>query len=201
MSTPQPPAMPYRVVFKSIEQGDLLKLDARSNISQSGGGARDFRFPFRPFQAVMPKLFPTIVQVMRSRNKVRQPIDIRQATLVWIDENGQTQQMQINYEPPTDARPSEGRIPRVHQIPPLAVANLPPPVEGQPFVLFVEEAGQRLGVHYVSHYALLNAKPPWHPLLKNTIVDALVKQQARNKPNDSASGWVDFTTGRTYAHE
>jgi len=200
MSTP--PAMPYRVVFKSIEPGDLLKLDARSNISQSGGGARDFRFPFQPFQPVMPKLFPTVVQEMRSRNKVRQLIDIREATLVWIDGNGQMQQKQIRYEPPTDARPSEGRIPRVHQIPPLAVGNLPPKVESQPFVLFVEESGgQRLGVHYVSHYALLNAKPAWHPMLKNTILEALDKRKARKKKTeDSASGWVDFTNGRTYAH-
>jgi len=191
--------MPYRVVFKSIEEGDKLKLNARSNLTPSGGGARDFRFSFEPFQPVMPKLFPNVVQVMRTRDKIRQLIDIREATLVWLDENGEPEQMQIRYEPPTSSRPSEGRIPRVHQIPPLAVSNLPPPVEGQPFVLFVEESSGNLGVHYVSHFSLVHHG--WHPLLTATVEEALDNRKARHKKSeDSASGWVDFTTGRTYAH-
>src|SRR6266511_1713190 len=115
-----PMAKPLRVAFKSIEQGDILKLDARSNLTPSGGGARDFRFPYTPFQAAMTKLFPNVVQETRRRNNKPQLVPIRTATLMWIDEKGQTQQMQIKYEPPTSARPSEGRIPQVHKIPPLA---------------------------------------------------------------------------------
>jgi len=190
-------AKTLRVVFKSIEAGDILKLDARSNVTPTGGGARDFRFPFAPFQPVMPKLFPKVVPEMRTRDNKRQLVDIRQATLLWIDEQGQTQQMQIKYEPPTSARPSEGRIPQVHKIPPLAVKHLPPKVQGDRFVLFVDESGQQLRVHYVSHTALLHSTPAWHPLLRKTIVEALKSK----KGETSALGWVDFTTGRSYVHE
>ena len=186
-----------RVVFKSIERGDELKLDAKSNIEQTGGGARDFRFPYRPFEPVIVKMFPKVVQETRRRDKKPTLVDIRYATLTWIDDNGQPQQMEIKYEPPTSARPAEGRIPTVHKIPPLAVKNLPPKSQGDRFVLFAQDSSQTLAVHYVSHTALLNSNPPWHRLLRETVVEALKKKQGEN----SALGWGDFKTGRSYVHE
>ena len=43
MADAKPPAV-KRAVFYDIYPGDRLKLDAKSNIAKSGGGARDFRF-------------------------------------------------------------------------------------------------------------------------------------------------------------
>src|SRR4051794_21215372 len=132
-------AQPQRLLFKSIEEGDRLKLEAKSNLDPSaGGGARDIRLPHRPFEPATAKMFPTVVQEMRSRDKQRQPVDLRQAVLVWADGNGQEQVMHIVYEPPTSARPSEGRITRVHEIPPLAPQYLPPRTDGLPVVLFIQ---------------------------------------------------------------
>jgi hypothetical protein len=187
---------PQRLLFKSIEKGDRLKLEARSNISASGGGARDMRLPHRPFQPAVVKMFPKVVQESRRRDGKTKLLDLRKATLVWTDEQGQIQTKEITYEPPTTARPSEGRITRIHEIPPLAVAYLPPKTDGRAIALFIQDSDGRLRAHYTSHAALVNPPRPWYPLARDTILAAL----KATPDGHSASGWVDFTTGLNYIH-
>ena len=44
-----------RVLFRTIDEGDLRKMDAVSNDAPTGGGARDLRFsPVRQILAVLP---------------------------------------------------------------------------------------------------------------------------------------------------
>ena len=47
------------VIYKKIVEGDLSKFTATSNVTPSGGGARDLRFsPAKEFFPVFQKLFP-----------------------------------------------------------------------------------------------------------------------------------------------
>ena len=46
------------VVYKKIVEGDLKKFFAQSNITQSGGGARDLRFsPAKEFFSIFQRMF------------------------------------------------------------------------------------------------------------------------------------------------
>jgi len=67
---------PVRLLFKSIEEGDLKKIEARSNITPSGGGARDLRLPHRPLEKAINKMFPRVVHEGRTRDKQRTLVDV-----------------------------------------------------------------------------------------------------------------------------
>jgi hypothetical protein len=190
---------PTRLLFKSVEDGDLRKLEARSNDSKTGGGARDLRMPHKAVERVVPKMFPTVVQETRSRNKERQLIDLRKAQLVYADDDGQVHEIQVCYEPPTTARPSEGRITRIHEIPALAKKYLPNQAAGRRLFLFIQHDDGKLRARYVSDSDLTNppaGSPKWNKLAKETILEALRVAP----PGKSACGWVDFTTGEWHVH-
>jgi hypothetical protein len=188
---------PLRLLFKSIEEGDRLKLEARSNIATTGGGARDFRLSHRRFERVINKMFPKVVVETRTRDGKHKQVELRKATLIWTDEDGRSQTKEITYEPPTSARPSEGRITRVHEIPPLAVQNLPVRSEGRVVALLIQNSDGTIGAHYTSDELLNHPPKPWNPLAKQTILEALKTTPA----GKSAAGWIDFTTGESYIHE
>jgi len=189
---------PTRLLFKSVEDGDLKKLEAKSNTSKTGGGARDLRLPHKAVERVVPKMFPTVVQQTRRRNKQAQLIDLRRAQLIYT-EDGQEREIQVSYEPPTTARPSEGRITRIHEIPALAQKHLPKRTAGRRLFLFIQHDDGKLRARYVTDSDLTNppaGSPKWNKLAKDTILEALRVAP----PGKSACGWVDFTTGEWHVH-
>lgn len=189
---------PTRLLFKSVEDGDLKKLEAKSNTSKTGGGARDLRLPHKAVERVVPKMFPTVVQQTRRRNKQAQLIDLRRAQLVYT-EDGQEREIQVCYEPPTTARPSEGRITRIHEIPALARKHLPNRTAGRRLFLFIQHDDGKLRARYVTDSDLTSppaGSPKWNKLAKDTILEALRVAA----PGKSACGWVDFTTGEWHVH-
>lgn len=190
---------PTRLLFKSVEDGDLRKLEAKSNDSKTGGGARDLRMPHKAVARVVPKMFPKVVKETRRRDEQRQLIDVRKAQLVYTGSDGKEHEIQVSYEPPTSARPSEGRITRIHEIPPLAKQYLPKPTAGRRLFLFIEHDDGKLRARYTSDSDLTNpppGSPKWNNLAKETILKALRVAP----PGKSACGWVDFTTGEWHVH-
>jgi hypothetical protein len=182
-------------MFKQITAADLRKLEAQSNDSDSGGGARDFRFsPYKQFESFVKRLFPNVQVAKRRRDGVPTDVEIRSAKLLWY-ENGTSQKTgTLSWEPPTDARPFEGRIPRVHQIAPLGPDYLPPANEGESFVLLTQDE-DGIWVHYVSETELRQTGPAaWSPAVAKPILTALAKV----KKNDLVRGWIDIETGQDF---
>lgn len=105
-----------RILYKEIVPGDLRKILAQSNDSDTGGGARDFRFgSYKTLLPVIEQMFPHKVKENRKRDGVVEEIDVFKGEFYWRNESGQVERKDSFFEPPTDVRPSEGRIARVHE--------------------------------------------------------------------------------------
>lgn len=106
-----------RILYKEIVEGDLRKILAQSNDSDTGGGARDFRFgSYKQLMGVIKLMFPDTVKENRKRDGVVSQIDVFKGTFHWQKTAGGTVHTKDSFfEPPTDVRPSEGRIARVHE--------------------------------------------------------------------------------------
>lgn len=105
-----------RILYKEIVPGDLRKILAQSNDSDTGGGARDFRFgSFKQLLPVITEMFPKKAKENRKRDGVVEEIDVFQGEFFWHDVSGQVMRKDSFFETPTDVRPSEGRIARVHE--------------------------------------------------------------------------------------
>lgn len=98
-----------RVVFHIILDGDVLKMDAVSNVAETGGGARDLRFrPSNSFLPFFQRMFPETVPKLRGST----PIEINTGKVFW-NEAGSERSETMCVWPPTDARPNECRIARI----------------------------------------------------------------------------------------
>lgn len=100
---PQPALM----FFFEIKEGDVKKQIAQSNVSRSGGGARDIRIrPADKFTAILEQMFP--------RKTARE--GVWEGTIQWEDDQQQIQHAVIELWRPTEARPNEARIGRINRI-------------------------------------------------------------------------------------
>ncbi|MBF4237467.1 hypothetical protein, partial [Vibrio anguillarum] len=119
-----------RILYKEIVPGDLRKIHAVSNDADTGGGARDFRFgSYQSIAATVMQMFPIPVVESRRRSGVLVPTTIYSGKFYW-KQNGIVQTAMSYFEPPTDARPAEGRITKVHEQPSLSTALMPTPTDG-----------------------------------------------------------------------
>ena len=105
-----------RIVFREILEGDRLKFIAQSNISDTGGGARDLRFRgWDQMEEVLRKLFPG-TEVAKRRRAGADTLEIYSGRFHWLRKSdGVEVSREALLEPPTDARPNEARITRVHE--------------------------------------------------------------------------------------
>jgi hypothetical protein len=186
------PAGVKRVVFKQIVVGDFRKFEAQSNDADTGGGARDLRFrPYDEFAEIFRQIFPEVRQEKRRRNGVRTSVEVFVGRITWS--NGEsTQSREASFEPPTDARPNEGRIPVVHTYPPLN--RLPPTNEGRMVLLLVQRDDDTVWAEFATEDSLRSGN--WHQQVGGPIIAAL---DARRPSNQVARGYIDFVTGRVYA--
>ena len=95
-----------RVIFQILTEGDRLKMDAVSNVSKTGGGARDLRF--RPESAFLPVFRKMLPEVVLERRKSAQ-IETYRGTVSW-EASGQEKSGEMTVWPATEARPNECRI-------------------------------------------------------------------------------------------
>src|SRR4051812_31674071 len=111
-----------RVLYKRLVDGDRRKIIAQSNDADSGGGARDLRFnPWPNFEPVVHRLMP----MTATRTTSRGDVAIRVGELRWYGDGGSQRSVGVEFWPPTNARPNEGRLARVHEIPPFAASQIP----------------------------------------------------------------------------
>ena len=163
------------VVYKRIVEGDLSKFTATSNITPTGGGARDLRFsPAEEFFPVFQRMF------------IRGSDGVLRGQFSWANHTP----TEAEIHPPTNSRPNEVRITRVHECFPQAVV----PHDSTDCVLLIvlDDAG-RVSPYFTSLHSLRNDN--WHPAIKGPIIEGLT---APRSANITAMGYVDIENGRNY---
>ena len=101
------PGDPVLVVFREVLPGDIRKIRAESNISPTGGGARDLRFRHGDMMTqVIRRMFPEpTFQTGVVKGRVH-----------WIDQDGIVQYTNIEFWRPTEVRPNEVRLGRINNL-------------------------------------------------------------------------------------
>lgn len=186
------PAGVKRVVFKQIVEGDFRKFEAQSNDADSGGGARDLRFrPYDEFEKIFRQIFPGVRTEKRKRDGGKSDVEILVGRLHWSD-GGKDASKEATFEPPTDARPNEGRIPVVHTYPPFNV--LPPTNEGRMVLLLIQRDDDSVWPAFATEDSLRSGA--WQDSVARPILRSL---DGKRSANQVARGYIDFASGKEYS--
>ncbi|MFC3848779.1 hypothetical protein ACFORJ_01155 [Corynebacterium hansenii] len=122
---------------------------------------------------------------------------IRVAKVSYIDTNQQLATTQLQYWPPTNARPSEDRISRIHASPALG-GQLPATNRGRVFVIFTKFSNSMVRCDY-AYENDLKAKNVWAPEVSTQILNCMASAGA-HKGSRTVQGYYDFVTGKGYCH-
>jgi hypothetical protein len=188
------PVHPLLLVYKELSTADLLKLQAISNVSASGGGARDLRLPRRTFRPVMHRIF--------TQETTKRGRQIRIAEVTYKDASGVWQHTELEYWPPTSSRPSEDRVSKVHASPALG-GQLPQTGKGRIFVVFIKWDNIEVRCYY-AYEGDLKTPGVWAGEVRAAILgcmnDTDAKNTTRNKNKLPVQGYVDFTNGTVFCN-
>lgn len=186
-----------RILYKELVEGDLRKLQAKSNDSDTGGGARDFRF--RSFNRLLPvirHLFPQIEKLQRRRDNMPVMVDIYKGTFYWYDAAGNVQTKDGYMEPPTSARPGEGRIPRIHEYSCFDASGLKIGVGNRVLLLLIQLMDGSVWPYYAEERTLRIAGK-WDPVVAKELLSCL---DAERPENLAVLGFRDFTTSDRFCN-
>lgn len=184
---------PHLILYKELSAADLRKLEANSNDSKTGGGARDLRLPHRAFGLIMSRLLPETRTQSRGKKSTLDAI-VNYGPVTFYE--GSTRQTtEFVYWPPTDARPAEGRIARVHASPALG-GRMPEEGQGRVLVMFIKWTSGMVTVHYAYERDLV-ISGVWADEVRIPIVSCM---QASDSNNQSVQGYLDLHEGKGYCH-
>lgn len=171
-----------RIIFREVMDGDLKKFTATAAPSGTGGGARDLRFrPFDKFDGVFARALPGREIVDRRREGQREEIEIYTANANIVRSNNESFKKAISFEPPTTARPNEGRLARVHDL------NLDVPEgEGRLLILIIQDAKDQLIITFFSEKDLESRT--WHSTVNDFFKEVFAKPGGTN----ATQGYIDF---------
>lgn len=186
-----------RILYKEIVPGDLRKILAESNDSKTGGGARDFRFgDYKNLVPVVNQMFPQVSREKRRRKGMITEVEIRKGTFCW-DTGGGVQKKAVEFEPPTSARPSEGRITCVHEQPALDVALIPKVNDDDKVILLLVQRNDGSVWPYFTHLKSLATEGAWDNRVASEIIRCVGAARAEGR---ATIGFRDFTTGDGYCN-
>jgi hypothetical protein len=186
-----------RILYKDIVEGDLLKIQAQSNDSDTGGGARDFRFgSYKTLLPVIRHMFPQTVKENRKRGGKIVQIDVFRGKFYWHDGKGDVHSKASFFEPPTDVRPSEGRIARVHEYPCFDATNVKVGVGNRVLLLLIQLDDGSVWPHYAEERSLRTPNA-WHALVAKELLSCL---DAKRPANQVVIGYRDFTNAGRYCN-
>jgi len=186
-----------RILYKELVEGDLRKLQAKSNDADTGGGARDFRF--RSFDTLLPvikQMFPQTVQETRRRNNQQLLVDIFKGQFSWYDANQNVMSKEAYMEPPTSARPGEGRIARIHEYPCFDASKVKIGVGNRVLLLLIQLHDGSVWPYYAEEKTL-RIKGMWDPVVAKELLDCL---DAKRPVNQAVLGFRDFTNAGRYCN-
>lgn len=185
---------PALLVYREVMEGDLRKLQGKSNDALTGGGARDLRFDWKAFRPVMHRIF--------SQEGIgRGGKSIRIAIITYTDAAGQSQTTTMSYWPPAKKRHWEDRVARVHASEALG-SGVPELGFGRVFVTFTLFTDGTVRCDYAYEDDLRQDK--WAPTVCNVIIGCLETTDEKNGDRTNnrvpTQGYYDFTTGKRYCH-
>lgn len=185
---------PVLLLYKELTGADLRKFLAESADATTGGGARDLRLPHGKFRDVMSRLLPNVVEKARPKGEVAQ---VRQGPVTY-QIAGQQRQGNIEYWPPTKARPREGRIARVNHSEALG-GKLPETDRGRIFLVMVKWRSGMVTIGYTYEDTLTGQRsgPQWAPEIRSAILGCMTSATTTGK---SVQGYVDFDNDVAYCH-
>lgn len=186
-----------RILYKELVEGDLRKLQAKSNDADTGGGARDFRF--RSFDTLLPvikKMFPQTVQEKRSRNKKSVQVDIFKGHFSWYDANQNVVKKEAYMEPPTSARPGEGRIARIHEYSCFDASKVKIGAGNRVLLLLIQLDDGSVWPYYAEEKSL-RTPGNWHVVVAKELLDCL---DAKRPANQAVLGFRDFTNAGRFCN-
>lgn len=190
-----------RILYKEIVPGDIRKILAKSNDAETGGGARDFRFgSYETLEPVIKQMFPLEVEERRRRDKDEAIIKVYQGTFHWHErKNGKTEKIsQVStFEPPTTARPAEGRITCVHEYGCFDVSRMPEGGAGNRVLLLLIQVRDGSVWPFFAEERTLRVPGRWDPVVAQELLGCLDAQRASNR---AAIGYRDFVSGNRYCN-
>jgi hypothetical protein len=189
-------ARTQRLLYKRFLLGDDRKVKSRSNISKTGGGARDVRFgPWEMFESIVRVMFPQTVVKSTPRKDpqtggyVRHQTFVHVGTLLYQHDDGTTAQMPVEFWEPTSARPFEGRLARAGTLPPFCPHTIPAG-KGSVFMVLAQNVDGMLEGAWVTEHDLRN-RQGWYKPFQQALLDAL--DEASTTAN--VRGFIDLQTG------
>jgi hypothetical protein len=186
-----------RIFYKEIVEGDVRKMKAESNDSHTGGGARDFRFgDYEKLEPIMEKLFPEGAVLKRKRDGQQVDVEIRRGRFYW-NFDGKEESKEVEFEPPTTARPREGRITRVHEQPCFAPETIPNFDTGNKVLLLLVQRNDGTVWPYFIQESSLSVPGLWDKQVAQTILTCI---EAKRPANRAVIGYRDFVTGDAYCN-
>jgi hypothetical protein len=196
-NSPQLPSGVARILYKEIVAGDVRKIKAESNDADSGGGARDFRFgDFDELEPIIRKMFPDVAKEFRRRGGKTVEIEIFKGAFHW-NSGGKDQYKAVEFEPPTSARPKEGRITRVHEQPALDTSRIPKFGAGNRVLLLLVQRNDGTVWPYFVDELSLSEPGAWDPRVAKDLLNCM---NARRPGGRAVIGFRDFTTSEHYCN-
>lgn len=187
-----------RILYKEIVSGDLRKIHAESNDSDTGGGARDFRFgSYQNIAATVVQMFPHPVTENRRRKGVVVPTTIYSGDFYWRDQSENVFRQTSYFEPPTDARPSEGRITLVHEHPCLSTELMPTPSSGNRIFLLLIQLLDLTVWPYYAEERTLRTVGLWDPQVANRMLQCI---DSSRRADQAVIGFFDFVNNGSYCN-
>lgn len=166
------------VVYKKIVEGDLKKFFAQSNITKSGGGARDLRF------SPASKFFPIFQRMFRIQNDD----GTYRGYFFWAD-NVPTE---VSIHPPTNSRPNEIRIAKVHEC--IPDKHIPLSI-GDCILILILDSENKVWPYFITEKSL--REDNWHPRIKKCILEGLA---AKRSVKSSPMGFIDIENGGNFTN-
>lgn len=181
------------IVYKETKLGDLRKFQARSNDSDTGGGARDLRFrPDSSFGPVFRRLFPRTEQRKTTRHGQRVDIDVFVGRVNWMQGDKRTSR-EAEYWPETPSRPQEGRWSRVYEFWPFQQTIRED--EGHIVTLLVQDDNDDVWLYICTEDELRDES--WNQAVIDIIFDCI---GSKRRESQSAAGYIDFARGRRFCN-
>jgi hypothetical protein len=201
MSSAGQPSGPQvaRILYKEIVAGDLRKIEAQSNDSDTGGGARDFRFgSYDKLLPVIRLMFPGVVQEKRKRGNSTKSIDIFKGEFHWQHSPSAPPQSKVSYfEPPTDVRQSEGRIVRVHEYSCFDTSRIPKlRANDRVLLLLVQRFDGTVWPHFAEESSI-RTPGVWDATVAAELIKCL---DARRAAGRAVIGFRDFAARLRYCN-
>lgn len=179
-----------RIVFREVLSGDRRKFEAKSNDASTGGGARDFRFsPYDKFDGIFERMLTGRRSEMRTRDRKKISEEIYTSSVNVEKANGLVITKTIEFEPPTTARPNEGRLTRLNHY----GLEVPNNNEGRILLLLYQTGDTRLWLNFATENQLQQGA--WDENLTDLLLPCL---NAPRASSHAAQGFHDLALSSSF---